>query len=50
MGWNSWNPFGKNVNERVIRETADFFVTSGLKDLDLIILLSMITGRDTEIQ
>ena len=33
MGWNSWNPFGKNVNEQVIRETADFFVTSGLKDL-----------------
>lgn len=33
MGWNSWNPFGKNVNEQVIRETADFFVSSGLKDL-----------------
>lgn len=33
MGWNSWNPFGKNVNEKVIRETADAFVSSGLKDL-----------------
>ena len=33
MGWNSWNPFGKNVNEQVIRETADFFVSSGMKDL-----------------
>lgn len=33
MGWNSWNPFGKNVNEKVIRETADYFVSSGLKDL-----------------
>ncbi len=32
MGWNSWNPFGKNVSEQVIRETADFFVSSGMKD------------------
>ena len=32
MGWNSWNPFGKNVNEQVIRETADAMVSSGLKD------------------
>lgn len=33
MGWNSWNPFGKNVSEQVIRETADYFVSSGMKDL-----------------
>jgi len=33
MGWNSWNPFGKNVSEAVIRETADAMVTSGLKDV-----------------
>jgi hypothetical protein len=32
MGWNSWNPFGKNVSEQVIRETADSFVSTGLKD------------------
>ena len=32
MGWNSWNPFGKNVNEQVIMETADAIVSSGLKD------------------
>jgi len=32
MGWNSWNPFGKNVSEQVIRETADAMVNSGLKD------------------
>ncbi|WEK20995.1 MAG: glycoside hydrolase family 27 protein [Candidatus Pedobacter colombiensis] len=32
MGWNSWNAFGKNVNEKVIRETADAMVSSGLKD------------------
>jgi alpha-galactosidase len=32
MGWNSWNPFGENVSEQVIKETADAFVSSGLKD------------------
>jgi alpha-galactosidase len=32
MGWNSWNPFGKNVSETVIKETADAIVASGLKD------------------
>jgi alpha-galactosidase len=32
MGWNSWNPFGENVSEKVIKETADAFVSSGLKD------------------
>jgi alpha-galactosidase len=32
MGWNSWNPFGENVSEKVIRETADAFVSSGLKE------------------
>lgn len=33
MGWNSWNPFGQNVSEAVIKETADAMVSSGLKDL-----------------
>jgi alpha-galactosidase len=32
MGWNSWNQFGPNVDECVIRETADAFVRTGLKD------------------
>lgn len=32
MGWNSWNPFGENVSEQVIKETADAMVSSGLKD------------------
>jgi alpha-galactosidase len=32
MGFNNWNAFGCSVNETLIRETADFFVTSGLKD------------------
>src|SRR6201996_214320 len=33
MGWNSWNKFGcKGLNEKVVRETADTMVTSGMKD------------------
>ncbi len=31
MGWNSWNKFGPNVNEQMIREMADAMVTSGMK-------------------
>lgn len=30
MGWNSWNTFGPNINEALIRETADVMVDSGL--------------------
>ena len=32
MGWNSWNNFACNVNEQLIRETADAMVSSGMKD------------------
>ncbi len=32
MGWNSWNSFGWNISDELIRTTADFFVESGLKD------------------
>src|SRR5271170_8170540 len=33
MGWNSWNKFGcKGLNEKVVRETADTMVSSGMKD------------------
>lgn len=31
MGWNSWNKFGPNVNEQMIREMADAMVSSGMK-------------------
>ena len=29
MGWNTWNKFGCNISERLIRETIDFFNKSG---------------------
>jgi alpha-galactosidase len=32
MGWNSWNKFGCNVSEDLIRQTADAMVKSGMKD------------------
>ncbi|MDQ3710656.1 MAG: glycoside hydrolase family 27 protein [Acidobacteriota bacterium] len=32
MGWNSWNRFGCNVSEKLVRETADALVSSGMKD------------------
>lgn len=32
MGWNSWNTFGNNINEALIRETADAMVSTGLRD------------------
>ncbi len=32
MGWNSWNHYGCNIDEALIRETADALVSSGLRD------------------
>jgi alpha-galactosidase len=32
MGWNSWNKFQCDVNEELIRQTADAMVTNGMKD------------------
>ena len=29
MGWNSWNTFGKDINEQLIFETADIMVNEG---------------------
>ncbi len=32
MGWNSWNTFGTDINEKLVKEIADAFVKYGLKD------------------
>ena len=32
MGWNSWNCFSCNINEKQIREIADLMVSTGMKD------------------
>src|ERR1700748_206196 len=51
MGWNSWNKFGcKGLNEKVVRETADTMVTSGMKDAGYQFVIlddCWQTGRDT---
>lgn len=36
MGWNSWNYFACNINETVIKETADALVSTGLAELGYI--------------
>ncbi|ONK77145.1 uncharacterized protein A4U43_C02F3560 [Asparagus officinalis] len=36
MGWNSWNFFACNINEKVIKETADALISTGLADLGYI--------------
>src|SRR6266849_10064070 len=33
MGWNSWNKFGCNVSDKLIREIADAVVSTGMKDV-----------------
>lgn len=32
MGWNSWNAFQCNISEKLVMETADKMVSSGMKD------------------
>ena len=32
LGWNSWNTFTWDINETLIKEVADLFVTEGYKD------------------
>jgi alpha-galactosidase len=33
MGWNSWNKFGCNVSEDLIKSMADAMISSGMKDV-----------------
>lgn len=32
MGWNSWNTFGNDINESLIRQTADTMIEKGYRD------------------
>ena len=32
MGWNSWNAFEQKIDEKLIRDTADAMVKSGMRD------------------
>eukprot|EP00253_Pinus_taeda_P002110 PITA_02110 len=33
MGWNSWNHFGCDIDEKIVRETADALISSGFNKL-----------------
>jgi len=39
MGWNSWNTFGTNISEALIKETADALVVSGMRDAGYVYLV-----------
>jgi len=50
MGWNSWNKFGCNVSEILIKEMADAMAESGMRDVGyeyLVIDDCWQTGRDS---
>jgi alpha-galactosidase len=50
MGWNSWNKFGCNVSEALIKEMADAMVKSGMRDAGyryVVIDDCWQTGRDS---
>jgi len=32
MGWNSWNQFDCDIDEQLVKETADALVSTGLRD------------------
>ena len=32
MGWNTWNTFGQDISDSLVRESTDAFVSLGLKD------------------
>ena len=38
MGWNSWNRFGCNVSDQLVRAMADAMVTTGMRDAGYVYL------------
>jgi alpha-galactosidase len=32
MGWNTWNTFGTNINEKLIKEMTEALISSGMRD------------------
>ncbi len=39
MGWNTWNTFAGNINESLIKETADVLIASGMRDAGYIYIV-----------
>jgi alpha-galactosidase len=44
MGWNSWNTFTWDINEQLIRDVTDLFVSERYKDGAMNTSSSMIAG------
>jgi len=38
MGWNSWNHFAERIDDKMVRETADALVSTGLRDAGYVYL------------
>ena len=45
MGWNSWNRFGCNVSDKLIREVADAIGANGMREPVICTSPSTIAGR-----
>ncbi len=39
MGWNSWNMFEGDINEKIVKEIADAFVKTGMKDAGYVYII-----------
>ena len=39
MGWNTWNTFANNINETLIKETAEAMIKSGMRDAGYIYIV-----------
>ena len=39
MGWNSWNTFATNIDEDLVKQTADIMVSSGMRDAGYIYIV-----------
>ena len=44
MGWNSWNTFGTNIDEKLVKKTADIMVSSGMAAAGYNYIYSMMAG------
>lgn len=49
MGWNSWNSFGKDINEQMVKEVIDAIVNEGLLDAGYIYVVIDGGWRDTKL-
>lgn len=49
MGWNSWNSFGKDINEQMVKEIIDAIVNEGLLDAGYIYVVIDGGWRDTKL-